>query len=139
MQVHTMGDQLMVCEAFDISESTPDQIQELAGQQKCYIVDDGANDIMQKLVEQDADIAITFCLLPEVMSAVKALGGSADLCVKALEAKFGIITGLIEIIYTGDILVLQLVVDAKIKASYYSSLARSCPVIHVLFSTSSIC
>lgn len=81
LQVHTLHDKLVLCQALDVTALTAQQVEDAADEQDCGIVADSDSDVMQTYVDQKATISVGLCILHEIFAALKALDGGFTGCV----------------------------------------------------------
>ena len=81
-QVHTIHNQLVVCQAVDVTNLSAKQLEDAVDQQNCGKVQPSDSGIMKTFVDQRGTISIGLCVLHEIFSALKALTGGFDGCLK---------------------------------------------------------
>ena len=69
LQVHTLHDELVLCQALDVTDLTTQQVEDAADQQDCGIVEESDSDVMQTYVDQKATISVGLCILHEIFAA----------------------------------------------------------------------
>lgn len=74
LQVHTLHNKLVLCQALDVTALTTQQVEDAADEQDCGIVADSDSDVMQTYVDQKATISVGLCILHEIFGGVESFG-----------------------------------------------------------------
>ena len=80
LQVHTIDDQLVICEALDVTALSAQQVKDAMDEQDCGKVHDSDSGVMKTYVDQRAAITIGLCILHEIFAALSALDGGFSGC-----------------------------------------------------------
>lgn len=78
--MHTIDNQLVLCEALDVTHLTAEQVADAVDEQNCGTVDDSDGDVMNTYVDQKITISIGLCILHEIFAALQALDGGFTGC-----------------------------------------------------------
>lgn len=80
MQVHTIKDTLVVCEAIDVTDLTTAFVDQAVDDATCAPAEDVGNDVMQAFVAQRATLGLGLCMLHEIFGSLSAIDGGFDGC-----------------------------------------------------------
>lgn len=80
LQVHTIKDALVVCEAIDVDNLSATALEQAVDHATCAPAEDVGDDTMQVFVAQRATLGLGLCMLREIFSSLSAIDGGFDGC-----------------------------------------------------------